>query len=170
MEMNGSYSNGSGCPTDAALIKDAEGFRQYRYYDSVGVPTICYGQNLQNSGRRAEITALGKNFDAVMAGTQALSLSDCDRLLQSDLNIARAGVQRIYGNTVTCQCAHNVLVDMCYNLGEGGLSSFRTLKGYIQQENWQAAGNSLTTTLWYKQVGRRGPRNVAWIKTCPKLP
>ena len=65
--MNGSYSNGYECPTDDALIKDAEGLRMWRYFDSVGVPTICYGQNLQNSGRRAEITALGKDFDAVMA-------------------------------------------------------------------------------------------------------
>jgi len=75
----------NGCPTDAALIKDGEGFRQYRYFDTVGVPTICYGQNLRNSGRRTEITRLGKNFDLVMAGKQALTRLDCDKLMAADL-------------------------------------------------------------------------------------
>ena len=70
-----------------------------------------------------------------MAGKQALTKPDCDKLMKSDLAKARAGMKRLYGygNNVTCPCARNVLVDMVYNLGERGLGKFKTFKGLILQ-------------------------------------
>ena len=71
------------CPSDESLIKDAEGLRNCMYYDTASppVPTICYGQNLDNASAPANVAAVGGDFASVMAGTQCLSDQQCSTLL-----------------------------------------------------------------------------------------
>ena len=56
------------CPSDKDLIIQAEGLRLCTYKDTVGIPTICYGFNLKVSEARAEVAAVGGNYDALLAG------------------------------------------------------------------------------------------------------
>ena len=121
------------CPTDLALIQQAEGFRSCKYLDSVGVPTICYGYNLQNGSARADIASVGGNYDSVMNGSQCLSQAQCTTLLQKRVNVARSGESAIFGNSISCACAKNVLVDMTYNLGQAGLASFGQFDSLMKQ-------------------------------------
>jgi len=44
---------------------------------------------LEIKGRRAEVTALGKDFDKVKAGKQALSEAECNKMLAKDLGAAQ---------------------------------------------------------------------------------
>ena len=136
------------------------------YYDSVGVPTICFGQNLENSYAPQAIAAVGGSYSSVMAGG-CLSESQCTTLMNQDVERARQGAKNIYGDSVTCPCAQNVLVDMTYNLGEAGLAQFTTFNSLIEAGNWDAAADDLQTgTLWCSQVGNRCDRNMKLIKSC----
>ena len=121
------------CPTDLALIQQAEGFRSCKYLDSVGVPTICYGYNLQNGSASADIASVGGNYASVMNGSQCLSQAQCTTLLQKRVNVARSGESAIFGNSISCACAKNVLVDMTYNLGQAGLASFGQFDSLMKQ-------------------------------------
>lgn len=58
------------------------------YYDSVGVPTICYGQNLLNDYAQSSIEAVGGNFANIMAGG-CLNETQCGKIMQLDVNHAR---------------------------------------------------------------------------------
>lgn len=59
------------CPngqSDVDLIKEGEGFRSCMYYDTMAVPTICYGQNLNNDYAKPAIESVGGSYEDVMAG------------------------------------------------------------------------------------------------------
>lgn len=49
------------------------------------------------------------------------------------------------------------LCNMAYNLGVAGLLTFNQFLALVQQGNYTAASADLETTLWFKQVGKRGP-------------
>jgi len=82
----------------------------------MGVPTICYGQNLQNDYAMKSISDVGGNYEVIMSGG-CLSESQCTTLMHQDVERAREGVENIYGYDVSCPCAQNVLVDMAFSLG-----------------------------------------------------
>ena len=62
--------------------------------------------------------------------------------------MARQGEMKIYGNSITCDCAKSVLVDMTYNLGSGGLATFHTFNSLMKSGQWDAAANDLAGTLY----------------------
>ena len=153
------------CQSDLALIEQGEGFRSCMYHDSVGIKTICYGFNLQKSGASAQVAAVGGNYNSVVGGG-CLTQPQCEKLLMTDVQTARSGFNAIYGNSITCQCAKDVLVDMTYNLGQAGLAGFYTFNSMIKSHQWVTAADHLTATLWCSQVKSRCTRNIAQIKQC----
>ena len=156
----------SSCPSDTSLIKSAEGLELCTYTDTTGHPTICYGYNLDNGSASSDIAAVGGNYNDVINGG-CLTKSQCSDLLTPQVNIARNCEKDIYGNKISCACAKNVLVDMCYNLGEGGLSGFYTFNSLMEQGEWDEAANDLETqTLWCSQVGTRCTRDADIIRGC----
>ena len=157
----------AGCQSDLSLIEQGEGFRSCMYKDTMGIPTVCYGFNLNKSGASSQVASVGGNYNSVRSGAQCLSQHQCEQLLQTDVNTARSGERAIYGSKVSCQCAKDVLVDMTYNLGQAGLSSFHTFNSLIEQGRWTEAANDLRTgTRWCGQVGNRCTRNMNQIKMC----
>ena len=100
----------------------------------MGIKTVCYGFNLQKSGAETAVTNAGGDYNDLINGgcaTQAV----CDNLLMTEVNIARNIVDSQYG-TISCPAAQAVVVDMAYNLGSGGLSSFVNFKTAIKSNNW----------------------------------
>ena len=55
------------------------------------------------------------------------------------------------------------MVDMAYNLGESGLKKFKNLQKAVVADDHDAIIREMISSLWWKQVGRRGPRNVGVI-------
>ena len=153
------------CQTDTQLIEDGEGLELCEYVDTTGNRTVCYGFNLETSSARKNVEAVGGNFDDVYNGG-CLSKSQCSSLLSSQVDVARQGEKQIYGNSISCQCATYVLVDMTYNLGEGGLSSFNTFNSLMESGQWDAAADDLSGTLWCSQVGSRCTRDQNQIRSC----
>lgn len=53
-----------------------------------------------------------------------------------------------------------VLVSLCFNLGDVGVSKFTKFRQAINKSNYYMAANELKDSLWYKQVGLRGKKYV----------
>lgn len=128
--------------------------------DSTGHPTICYGFNLVASGAQQAVEAVGGDYNKVLHGG-CLNEQQCTELLSTDVNRACQQAQSVFGSQ--CSCIANVLCDMTYNLGEGGISSFTTFKSYIEAHNWAAAASDIKGTLWCRQVGNRCTRDAGII-------
>jgi lysozyme len=57
------------------------------------------------------------------------------------------------------------LSNMAYNLGVSGLLKFTQFLAFMQAEQFNLAADDLEQTPWYKEVGARGVRIVATIRT-----
>lgn len=56
------------------------------------------------------------------------------------------------------------LIDLAFNLGISGLLKFRNTLAAWARKDYAAAARGLEKSLWYRQVGRRGPRIVQMVK------
>ena len=133
--------------------------------DTTGNRTVCYGFNLETGSAKANVEAVGGNYEDVYNGG-CLSQSQCSQLLDQQVDVARSGEKQIYGNSISCSCAKSVLVDMTYNLGEAGLASFTTFNSLMESGQWDAAADDLSGTLWCSQVGSRCTRDQNQIRMC----
>jgi len=128
-------------------LKRDESEKLFPYKDSVGKITIGVGHNLTDDGIPQTIS---------------------DALLNYDL-------QKVYGHLSTVpwmvklqstdNIRWNVLVNMCFNMGFGGLMSFKTFLGLMEQGKWNEAATDGRSTVWYKQVGARAERLMKQLET-----
>ena len=128
------------------LIKNAEGFSDVPYKDSLGNWTIGYGFNMS----LPEYHGL-KHIDEVEA--DSLLKVKVVEILNGKINDLRLYA---FSNS---RIVSAILVDMCYNLGTAGLESFDSFLQYIRFDMREEAVADLTNTLWYSQVKDRAVRN-----------
>jgi lysozyme len=57
-----------------------------------------------------------------------------------------------------------ILVNMMFNLGFGGLSQFKRFKASLVSNNWKQAANEGRDSLWYKQVTNRAERLMSRLE------
>jgi GH24 family phage-related lysozyme (muramidase) len=127
----------------APLIGKNEAFAGMCYLDSVGIPTIGYGLNL-NTGSNYLKTVLGFTDAQVAAVKQnqlTISRPQAEQLAVAYLNTAISFMQSYLGSAwqtfpIPVQ---GVVIDLWYNLGAAGLSKFVNLKNAIMARNWSAA-------------------------------
>jgi lysozyme len=112
-----------------------EGLRLKPYLDSVGVLTIGVGRNLRDVG---------------------ISEDEATYLLDNDLDRATIGVLNAFPWVLDLSDVRKaVLVNMCFNLGIGGLAGFvRTLES-IEDGNYGLAAEQMLESKWARQVGAR---------------
>jgi lysozyme len=122
-----------------------EGRKQFPYTDSRGFLSIAIGRNLTGVGLRPdEIDFLFRNDVA-------------DRCATLD---ARAPWWR--GLPPVQQ---RVMLNLAFNMGWSKFSEFERFLGAMQTHAWTAAAAELKNSLWYTQVGTRGPRMIARLTT-----
>jgi GH24 family phage-related lysozyme (muramidase) len=158
-----------------------EGERTQMYHDSVGVPTIGIGFNLQRPDARAILGKIGADYDAVMAGTALSSQQVADLFAYSFAPIvdqARASLQPFHFDSMT-DARRFVICDLVFNLGADGWNGFSDTRGAIdgachagrtgdtasEHALFGTAADDLTSSLWYRQVGNRAKRDVAMLRT-----
>ena len=142
---------------DLSLIKQGEGLRLCEYKDTMGIPTVCYGYNLQ-SGDAQTVAKAGGNYDDLINGG-CTTQSVCDNLLKVMVSGSESAEKQIYGS-LSCNYAQAVAVDMTYNLGSGGMSSFHTFISLMQQGKYSDAAADGESTAWCGQVGSRCSRDM----------
>jgi len=177
----------------ATRIRVDEGCRLYKYRDSMGIPTIADGFNLERGDAPQIFAALGIDWGVVSAAPIAktsmpqdavapcITQAQADALFEHDLpgyvGAARASLADGIFDSLT-PARQFVIVDLVYNLGADGWAGFFGTIAAInlaqQQKNagneaeahtsFVAAAAHLKASDWYGQVGARAMRDVAMMQ------
>ncbi len=113
-----------------------EGLRLKPYRCSAGKLTIGVGRNLEDRG---------------ITKDEALMMLDNDIRLCEEQLISRIG--SVYKGLD--EVRKSVLINMCFNLGIGGLLEFNNTLAFVASGDWERAANNMLVSRWAKQVGRR---------------
>jgi lysozyme len=125
------------------LIKH-EGLRLKPYTDTVGKLTIGVGRNL---------TDVGISNDETMT------------LLQNDINSATKNLQKnLEWFDGLPYNAKLVMIDMCFNMGIGGLLQFKNTLAMIQNGKYNEASVAMLQSKWATQVGNRAKEDSDLLK------
>ena len=139
-------------------VKLSEGFRNKIYQDTEGFDTIGWGHKVvptDNFVADKEYTEeeLQTVFDkdlsrAIAQAKQLMSQNDIDNLPET---------------------AQHVLSEMCFQLGQSGVSKFKNMWKALQESNFIGASYEMLDSRWANQVGKRAVRlseamkNGEWI-------
>ena len=119
----------------AQLVRH-EGLRLKPYRCTAGKLTIGYRRNLEDCGiSQTEAYVLLEN-----------DIQNCERQLLDK-------IPEIY-NPLD-EARKSVLLNMCFNLGIGGLLGFNNTLAFIAAGDWERAANGMLASKWAKQVGMR---------------
>lgn len=112
-----------------------EGVRNKPYRDSTGNLTIGVGHNLDVKG---------------------ISQAAIDQILKDDITDTRRGLSSIFSwfNSLD-PVRQDVLVDMAFNLGVGGVLAFRKMLAAVKAGEWAIAADEMLDSKWAIQVGNR---------------
>ena len=121
-----------------------EGLRLKPYSCTAGKLTIGVGRNLKDKG----IT-----HDEAMI------------LLRNDIAEVTAQLERFDWFRALGPVRRKVLIDMCFNLGMAGLLGFQKMIEALKRADYEAAADEMVNSRWYGQVGERGRRLVAMMRT-----
>ena len=143
--------------TLAEMIERNEGRRAKPYLDTRGNLTIGVGRNLSDVG---------------------LSDFEIDTLLQHDIGRAKSAVHETLGRRGTPaprvgSPRFAALVDMAFNLGQGGLSGFGGMLDAIHRDDWDRAADEAlyrrppdkAPTPYAARAPRRAARNAYMLRT-----
>ena len=113
-----------------------EGLRLKPYRCTAGKLTIGIGRNLDDCGiSQTEAYVLLEN-----------DIQNCEKKLLDEIPEIYNGLDEV---------RKSVLLNMCFNLGIGGLLGFNNTLAYVAAGDWERAANGMLASKWAKQVGRR---------------
>lgn len=137
------------------LIEADEGRRIWPYTDTRGHLTWGIGHLLGD-----EDASDGVAPDVAVLLNQAVDLQ-----FQHDMNAAITGLSFFPEFPSLDPVRQAVLIDMAFNLGTRGLSTFTTFLGCVASQQWAAAAADLRGTLVYSQLPNRYERLAVMIQT-----
>ena len=116
-------------------IKKHEGFRDRVYKCTAGVDTIGYGFAIKDL---------------------VLDQDIADIILQRKLNQLIKRIKRTFTwYDRIPEKAQNVVVNMCFQLGIGGVSKFKKTLSYFKNHKWQEASVDMLDSKWARQTPHR---------------
>ena len=169
----------------AARLMHNEGFRLAMYRDSMGIPTIGCGFNLQRSDAKDALLECGVpsyTIADVMTGESSLTVAEVGRLLvYSDTPIipqARSTLSATHFDNMS-DARRAAYCDLDFNLGQAGLEKFATFISLVDQAChfmqtgspdqghtlFGEAADDLLGTAYAQQVGARAKRNAEMIRS-----
>lgn len=143
-------------PFDMKKLEDQlaldEGKRFSPYKDTVGHLTVGIGHNLDASPLPHQ--------------EYPMTEAEVDALFQQDVAraVAALDVHLPWWKSLPDAPAR-ALIDLAFSMGIGELMSFNTFLRFMEEGQYKNAATDLQGTLWYKQVGTRGPRVVALLRS-----
>lgn len=83
----------------------------------------------------------------------------CYELFQYDIQLAIAGCKGLYSNwgEIPQEICH-ILVNMCFQLGQTGLSRFKNMNRGVSQEAWNVVATEMMDSRWAQQTPERAKR------------
>ena len=118
-------------------IKEHEGYCETVYKDTLGFETGGYGHKI----------IPGEDIPTTQDGW--------DALFEKDFQIACDGADRILGDCDIDIAAREVVIEMVYQMGEGGVSKFKNMLSALREERYTDASDEMISSLWYQQTPNR---------------
>ena len=153
----------------------------HKYLDSMGIPTILDGLNLNDSNAKELLAKVGLDYDNVIAaptchrnpphGPQC-GLPDLATKQQArqvlELFVApvvqEAAISIKDFDTIS-DARKFVVIDLCYNMGDDEWLDFAATRSLISADDFEDAAKHLEASAWYSQVGDRAKRDVAMMRS-----
>lgn len=132
-----------GLSREEKLLVEHEGLRLRPYRCSAGRLTIGVGRNLDANG---------------------ISREEALYLMRNDLSKCREQVRSL-GFEELGEVREAVLVNMCFNLGFGGLKSFVNTLEHVRRGRWKQAADGMLSSKWARQVGKRARTLARMMET-----
>lgn len=115
-------------------IKKHEGFRKRMYKDSVGVPTIGYGFNLEQIELPKPVAELWLAFE---------------------IDKHEKELQEFHWYNKLSPIRQDVLLDMHYNLGHSRFLEFKNMIDALENGKHEEVPREMLDSKWADQVGKR---------------
>lgn len=132
----------------SAQVKASEGYRLEAYRCTSGALTVGYGHNCDASPVHG-VTKPGDRINKAAA----------ERIFEQDLAAAVWAVRRALPWATDLDSPRQaVLYDMGFNMGLGGLLSFKNTLRFIQAGDYTKASRNMLQNKWARQVGNRAVR------------
>ena len=137
-------------------LKQEEGYRARPYLDTVGKLSIGYGRNLVDVGlSRDERDYLGISMDFLVEDLN-ITEEQADYLLKNDIGKAREAVRDDLPWVDRLDPARqDVLFDMAFNMGIGGLLGFHHALIYAKLGLYENAAQEILSSKAAKQAPNR---------------
>ena len=157
-----------------------EGRKNTVYNDTMGIPTIGIGFNLQRGDADSALQQVGSSLAEVTAGT-ALTDDQVNQLfaysIKDIVDQAETSLQPLHFDLLS-DARRFVIVDLVFNMGLSGWMAFTNtrilLDSAIHEKHignadkahqlFTQAAQHMTQSGWYSQVGDRAKRDVAMIR------
>tara|TARA_R100000995_G_C3474634_1_gene120205 strand:- start:178 stop:603 length:426 start_codon:yes stop_codon:yes gene_type:complete len=118
-------------------IKEHEGYRLTVYKCSEGFDTGGYGHKIIE----------GEEIPTSEEGWS--------NLFEQDFQTACDGADNILGDCDIDIVAREVIIEMVYQMGEGGVSKFKGMLSALKEERYTDASDEMIDSLWYRQTPNR---------------
>lgn len=116
-----------------------EGRNNKIYFDTLGVPTVGVGHNLN----------------------KPLSIEAIEQILEDDLHDAYMDCLMTFGEELWLKISvprRDALLNMMFNLGYDKFSKFKKMIACVKSLDWDGATLECLDSKWAKQVGKRSHR------------
>lgn len=142
-----------------------EGWHEKRYFDSLGVPTVGVGFNLQREDARDRLAGVDADYDAVLKGSAELTDAQVIALLHRDLEDSLTSARRLVRTfDLLPYSAQLIIVDMVFNLGATKFALFKRTRAAFEAFDYRTAAAEMRDSKWYTQVGHRSVHHVDAIE------
>ena len=146
------------------VIEANEGRRLTVYRDSLGIPTIGIGFNLQYPIARELCQGCGADYDALLAGTASLTGAQCDYLFQQLAIDVLEWLTLLFPAFFSYSQARQIaLLDMGFNMGDPRFKGFRMMISAILAGYWAQASEQALRSVWAGQVGQRAIQDAKML-------
>ena len=136
-------------------VKLSEGFRNKIYQDTEGFDTIGWGHKVVPAD----------NFIADKEYTE----EELQAVFDKDLSRAIAQAKQLMSqNNIDDlpETAQHVLSEMCFQLGQSGVSKFKNMWKALQEANFIGASFEMLDSRWNKQTPNRCKKLADLMKSC----
>ena len=142
-----------------------EGYYQCRYYDSKGIAKIGVGFNLEKTGAKSRIQAIGANHDRLLNGQECLDYYQIQTLFEQDMNEAVSCAISFTPNWSSLSIGpKSALADIAFDIGCTAFNTFTCLRNAVGRLDFQWAAEEIKNLDWCKLYGIRCARDVACMK------
>ena len=134
-----------------------EGKILHCYMCSENFKTVGIGHKVLPNDPESNLPVHGAYDD--VSEEEGITEERCYELFQHDVQLAIAGCKGLYHNWEEIpQEMRHILVNMCFQMGQTGLSRFKNMNHGVSQEAWGVVAMEMMNSRWAQQTPERAKR------------